>query len=149
VRSLGVEAVEFRRLRTAVVLGIKDSFVKPVYHRPSLFSCHLSDYIRDTEPEMREEATIEGAMPVSTTIFPPHRHPARVYLARLRSGSRRTTNEALNTIAGILTSCRGDMETMPWGALRYQHTAAVRAALMEKYRPSTANKMLATLPGVL
>jgi hypothetical protein len=58
-------------------------------------------------------------------------------------------SEALNTIAAVVTSGRADLETMPWAALRYQHTAAVRAALMEKYKPSTANKMLAALRGVL
>ncbi len=34
-------------------------------------------------------------------------------------------------------------------ALRYQHTQAIRAVLAERYRPSTANKMLAALRGVL
>jgi site-specific recombinase XerD len=58
-------------------------------------------------------------------------------------------SEALNTIARMLTGGRADLETMPWAALRYQHTAAIRAALMEKYKPSTANKMLAALRGVL
>ncbi len=81
--------------------------------------------------------------------LPPDRHPAHVYLARLGSGSRRTMSEALNTIARMLTSGRVDVETMPWAALRYQHTAAIRAALMEKYKASTANKMLAALRGVL
>ena len=58
-------------------------------------------------------------------------------------------SEALNTIAGILTTGRVHSETMPWAVLRYQHTAAVRSTFMEKYKPSTANKMLAALRGVL
>src|ERR1039458_10113422 len=86
---------------------------------------------------------------IQSRQLPPDRHPAHVYLARLGSGSRRTMSEALNTIAAIVTSGRADLETMPWAALRYQHTAAVRSALMEKYKPSTANKMLAALRGVL
>jgi site-specific recombinase XerD len=81
--------------------------------------------------------------------LPPDRHPAHVYIARLGSGSRRTMSEALNTVARILTSGRADLELMPWPALRYQHTATIRAALMEKYKPATANKMLAALRGVL
>src|ERR1017187_278321 len=86
---------------------------------------------------------------IQSRALPPDRHPAHVYLARLGSGSRRTMSEALNTIAAIVTSGRADLETMPWAALRYQHTAAVRSALMEKYKPSTANKILAALRGVL
>ena len=86
---------------------------------------------------------------IQSRPLPPDRHPAYVYIARLGSGSRRTMNEALNTIATIVTSGRADLESMPWAALRYQHTAAVRSALMEKYKPATANKMLAALRGVL
>lgn len=76
-------------------------------------------------------------------------HPAAVYLARLARGSRRTMSEALNTVAGILTSDRCNMQTLDWGGLRYQHTAAVRSALGDLYAPATANKMLAALRGVL
>jgi len=76
-------------------------------------------------------------------------HSAAVYLAHLSSGSRRTMREALNTIAGLLTGGRCDVETLDWSALRYQHTAAARAVLAERYRPATANKMLSALRGVL
>src|SRR5215471_19618038 len=69
--------------------------------------------------------------------------------ACLSSGSRRTMTEALNIIARILTGGRASAETLPWSALRYQHTAAVRTALMEKYKPAMANKVLAALRGVL
>ena len=56
-------------------------------------------------------------------------HPAAVYLAKLSPGSRRTMRAALDTIAGILTDGRCNAETLAWAALRYQHTAAVRAVL--------------------
>ena len=39
--------------------------------------------------------------------------------------------------------------TLDWAKLRYQHTAAVRAVLMEKYSPATTNKMLTALKRVL
>ena len=76
-------------------------------------------------------------------------HPAAVYLAHLAPGSRRTMREALDTMAGILTGDRCDAETLDWAALRYQHTAALRAALAARYAATTANKMLAALRGTL
>jgi hypothetical protein len=98
------------------------------------------------------EHTLVPADPLLATVPLPSatdRHPAHVYLARLGAGSRRTMGEALNTIARILTNGRADFETLPWPALRYQHTAAIRAALMEKYKPSTTNKTLAALLRIL
>lgn len=74
-------------------------------------------------------------------------NPAAVYLAALAPSSRRTMEAALDTLAAML----GDFTAMtcPWGALRFQHTAAIRAQLAEKYAAATANKMLAALRGVL
>lgn len=72
-------------------------------------------------------------------------HPAAVYLSSLGPGSRRTMRHALDTIARILTNSRCDALSLDWSKLRYQHTAAVRAVLMEKYSPGMANKMLCAL----
>ena len=80
---------------------------------------------------------------------PPDRTPALVYLARLAPGSRRAMRSALRTMARLLTADRCDETTCPWGALRYQHTAAVRAWLAERYAPATANRHLAALRAVL
>lgn len=80
---------------------------------------------------------------------PADRHPALVYLARLAEGSRRTMRGALDRIAGLLTGGVADHLSLPWHELRYQHTAAVRAQLAERYAPATANKMLAALRGTL
>lgn len=76
-------------------------------------------------------------------------HPALVYLASLSAGSRRTMAQALDTIAGMLSGGALTMLTLDWPALRYQHTAAIRSRLAETYKPSTANKMLSALRGVL
>jgi len=86
---------------------------------------------------------------VLSQTFSPDQHPALVYLAGLGKGSRRTMKEALNTVAGMLTFGRADLSTFPWSELRFSHTTAIRAALMDRYRPSTANKILAALRGVL
>lgn len=76
-------------------------------------------------------------------------HPALVYLASLGPGTRRTMRQSLDVVAATLTGGRADHLTLPWAQLRYQHTAAVRAALVERYKPGTANKILAAVRGTL
>jgi site-specific recombinase XerD len=80
---------------------------------------------------------------------PAARNPAIVYLAGLSAGSRRTMRQALDVIAAILTAEQYDHRSLPWGSLRFQHTQAVRAVLMDRYSPATANKMLSALRQVL
>jgi site-specific recombinase XerD len=80
-----------------------------------------------------------------TSNIPADRNPALVYLASLAAGSRRTMRQALDTIAHLLTAGGCDHVTLPWGALRFQHTQAARAVLQEKYEAATANKMLSAL----
>jgi integrase len=53
--------------------------------------------------------------------------------------------KALNVIARMLTNGQGDALSLDWSKLRYQHTAAIRAVLMEQYAPATANRMLCAL----
>jgi integrase len=57
--------------------------------------------------------------------------------------------ESLNAIAGLLTGGDCDHLTLDWSQLRYQHTAAVRTALLQRYSPATASKMLCALRRVL
>src|SRR5258708_6261071 len=78
------------------------------------------------------------------------RHPVAVYLARLAPSSRRTMRAALDAIAGLLSDDRRDAWSLAWEKLRYRHTTAVRALLADGgYAPSTANRHLAALRGVL
>ncbi len=76
-------------------------------------------------------------------------NPAAVYLSNLGPGSRRTMREALDTIATLLTSGQTDALGLHWGALRFQHVAAIRTKLAEQYSAATVNKMLSALRGVL
>jgi integrase len=94
---------------------------------------------------------------VPASAAPLDRNPAAVYLASLGEGSRRTMRTALNTIGQLLgvdemldTDGR-DVRCLavPWASLRYQHTAAIRAQLQDRYAPATANKLLAALRRVL
>jgi len=48
----------------------------------------------------------------------------------------------LRVIAGVLDA---DLDRLNWGALRYQHTAMIRARIAQVYSPATVNKMLSAL----
>lgn len=83
-------------------------------------------------------------------VIPPlDRHPVAVYLASLSPGSRRTVQQSLDAIAGLLSGGELDAFGLNWSAIRYQHAAAVRAQLAAAYKPATANKMLSALRQVL
>ncbi len=75
--------------------------------------------------------------------------PVSVYLSGLAPSGRRSMRCLLKHAAEIL-GLKGDLETIPWGKLRYAHVAAVRAELMTKKRSiNTVNTTLAALRGVL
>jgi site-specific recombinase XerD len=106
------------------------------------------------------------ALTLAPDSLPLDQHPAEVYLNSLASPqSRRTMRTALNNLA-ILVGARPVVQfiadrhgrtkiqdltylSVDWAALRFQHTAAIRAKLVELYKPATANKTLAALRGVL
>ena len=75
--------------------------------------------------------------------------PVAVYLAQLSANSRRAVLTDLTIIAGILSRGEANLEGLPWHLLRYEHVAAVRQRLAEKYAPASANRMLSSLRGVL
>jgi hypothetical protein len=56
---------------------------------------------------------------------------------------------ALETLARIAHGPTASAEAFPWAALRYQHTQGLRTALAARYAPSTANRQLSALRGVL
>jgi site-specific recombinase XerD len=57
--------------------------------------------------------------------------------------------QALAVSAGILTNGALTAEELPWGDLRFQHTAALRSALSQRYTAAGANKILSAVRGVL
>jgi len=83
-----------------------------------------------------------------TEAQPLDQNPAAVYLASLTPSGRRSQDNALRTIAQILTGV-GDWRGVPWAALRFAHTAAIRQRLAETYAPATANRAICALRGVL
>lgn len=79
---------------------------------------------------------------------PLDQNPAAVYLETLTPSGRRSQDNALRTIAQILTGV-GDWRAVPWAALRFAHTAAIRQRLATAYAPATANRAICALRGVL
>jgi site-specific recombinase XerD len=68
---------------------------------------------------------------------------AAVYIASLPADSgKRTQAQALRVVAQTLGT---DLDRLNWGALRHQHTAAIRARITQRYSPATANKILSAL----
>lgn len=103
--------------------------------------------------EQTETLEIDLTQPVEVPL---DRNPAAVYLASLTSDrSRRTMSNALRTVTALLTYRpledvgQEAMLAMPWHGLRYQHTAAVRALLIDEYSPATVNRILSGLRGVI
>src|SRR2546426_12053813 len=97
----------------------------------------------------RSGAEVEACSLAVVRVVPPDQQPARVYLARLGQGSSRSMRAAVETLAALLTGGRCDADTLDWSRLRYQHTAALRTVLLERYQAATTNRHLAALRGVL
>lgn len=99
--------------------------------------------------KQKQIATRESSALVLASAGALDRNPAAVYLAGLAPGSRRTMADALNEIAALLTAGRvRDARLIEWGAVRFQHAAAVRSKLLETQSAATVNKKLAALRGV-
>ena len=79
--------------------------------------------------------------------------PVLAYLGRLRSARARTVQlGALDTLAGMLLGSpgrRGVAVAFPWHQVRAQHSAKLRADLLERYAPATVRRLLSALRGVL
>lgn len=78
----------------------------------------------------------------------PEEHPVAVYLASLSRDSRPAMMSGLKVIADMTKKGTGVFE-LPWHELRFKHTQALRAVLVERFAPRTVNRMLSSLRGVL
>ena len=78
----------------------------------------------------------------------PEENPVAVYLASLARDSRPAMLSGLKVIAGMVDA-KADVWTLPWHELRFKHTQALRAVLVERFAPRTVNRMLSSLRGVL
>ena len=92
-------------------------------------------------------ASLARAQPTVPQLVDLATSPVAAYLSTLAPSSRRTQAQALDSMATIL-GCP-DALRCPWHNLTYTHTSMLRSVLAERYAPSTANRMLAGLRGVL
>jgi integrase len=100
------------------------------------------------------DQSITSNLKIAVYDLPPiDQNPAAVYLASLTSErSQRVMEQALRVVGGLLTgkdTTTVDILAIRWAALRYAHTAALRARLGERYSPATVNRTLSALRGVL
>lgn len=75
-------------------------------------------------------------------------NPVAVFLARLAPGSQPAMRGALRVMANMVEP-GADYQTLAWWRLGYQHVAALRARLAERYAFTTVNLQLSALKGVL
>ena len=120
----------------------------------SRYTSHLpmrTTVFKDPEPNGEGDGPIVPIAPaeLATTSGDPARNPVVGYLARLGASSRRTMLGALTSIARLLAGPSAVALTLPWQLLQPAHTSALRSRLVDLYSPSTANRMLAALRGVL
>lgn len=104
--------------------------------------------IFDSYPVYADTDVANHPTPFSAADLPLDRHPVAIYLAGLSAGSRPTMRAALRVIAGVVSSGADEL-TLPWPALDFAHTTAIRSRIAARFAPSTANRMLAALRGVL
>lgn len=78
----------------------------------------------------------------------PEENPVAVYLASLASDSRPAMLSGLKVIATMVNRDAQVFE-LPWHELRFKHTQALRAVLVERYAARTVNRMISALRGVL
>jgi site-specific recombinase XerD len=102
---------------------------------------------------------IEGSSLPAIIEQPSDQNPAAVAIASKTSKhSQRSTRQSLDRIAYYFihqtfpandNNAKDLCFSVNWSELRYQHTAAIRAALQQQYKPGTVNVMLSALRGVL
>lgn len=96
-----------------------------------------------------EVVKVEQNLALNAVLPQMDKNPVAVYLTSLAPGSRRTMHQSLETIAFILSAGTVNALSLEWASIRYQHVQAIRTALAERYKPTTANKILAALKGTL
>ncbi|WP_433329865.1 tyrosine-type recombinase/integrase [Spirillospora sp. CA-294931] len=112
-------------------------------------------FSRLDQRELVAAAGLGIALAMPGTPLPPDRNPYLVYRRALTNpSSRRALISCLDRIAALLTAQAGHGqipgELLPWHELRFGHTTAIRALVLEQgWSPAYARKHLAALRKVL
>ncbi|MCH9662067.1 MAG: site-specific integrase [Gammaproteobacteria bacterium] len=107
-------------------------------HDPQLIAEILSTF-----DNMEIDIRPEPLAPVHN--IPAADNPALIYLAQKGENSRRVLAAALTLVAAVLTSGHCDLFTMPWHTLRYKHTSAARAWLIQNRKPAIAKRAVSAM----
>ena len=75
--------------------------------------------------------------------------PVELYLSQLNPSSQRVQKQALNLCASIISDDHLNYDNFDWSTLEYKHVAIVRAAIFQKYKPNTSNRILTGLKNVM
>lgn len=75
--------------------------------------------------------------------------PARHFIERQQLGTQAAYRHALDVCATILSSGAADRDTLPWQLVDYPNAQRLVGELARRYRPATANKILAAFRGLL
>lgn len=134
------------RARDAWSLSVLRSACQVRLHGASAPRCAHMKKNRSTAL-VHSPRTVGGELDVPRH-FKPENNPAAVYLASLGKDSRPAMISGLKVITAMVSKDAG-LYTLPWHDLRFKHTQALRALLVEIYAARTVNRMLSSLRGVL
>ncbi len=96
-----------------------------------------------------QDAELKAISLTAARHLPVHQQAAAVFLAKYPSpNSRRAMEASLRTILRVLGSPIEPAD-FSWHLLRYGHCMAIRARLVPLYQPSSVNRHLSALRGVL
>lgn len=75
--------------------------------------------------------------------------PVEMYLDSFGDDSQRVMRSALDSLADILSDGKVPTDKLAWHQLRAQHVAALRGRMLRLFQPSTTNRYLTALRGVM
>jgi site-specific recombinase XerD len=94
---------------------------------------------------VHQPRTAELAKPGRPRVVP---HPVSMYLDGLAETSQPAIRSGLNKIAQLVNP-DADAYTIPWEEMDYEHTKKIRTEIVKRYKPRSANRMIASIRGVL